>query len=327
MDNPVVRILKGRRGFPAIGYNMDKVDAGQATLLCSRNLGVLSALGKISTKDLINFFGAFVQHAHRGWSHQLHAIISLKGHDHHYRQLQSTAEQWLKGMGYQRQPYLIFLHRDTANMHLHLVSTSVRLRNKKIGNVFSFIRGSAVLNQISGVNIRQQFFSELMILMEYRIDSLDEFRKIILHKGYKNFRSRDLLIIRKYGQNILELDYPQLEQRFKALLSDFHTPNSLIAKIEYFLLKYDASPRPIYTKQAGNWKKEIAGYRSQFADRLLSEEGIEVCYHTKKGNIFSYSVIDHVGKRILAGEPLIPLERLLHSPKPSIGFAQEKKSR
>jgi hypothetical protein len=303
------------------------VDAGQAMLLCSRNLGVLSALGHISTKDLINFFGAFVQHAHRGWSHQLHVIISVKGHGHHYRQLQSTAEQWLKGMGYQRQPYLIFLHRDTANMHLHLVTTSVRLKNIKISNVFSFIRGSEVLNQISGLNIRQQFLNELMVLMEYRMESLDEFRKIIDHKGYKNFRSRDLLIIRKYGQNIFKLDYPQLEERFKTLLPDFQIQNVLIDKIECFLREYDSKPRPIYLKQAGNWKQEISGYRSQFSDRLLSEAGIEVCYHTKKGNIFSYSIIDHTRKKILAGDRLIPLERLLDSSKQSRAFLPPGKTR
>ncbi|MGO3653104.1 MAG: relaxase/mobilization nuclease domain-containing protein, partial [Sphingobacterium sp.] len=136
----IVKILKKSATFKAVRYNTGKVEKDRGELLLAKNFGLLQGLENLRPQDYINYLEAVSARSSRTKYPQFHIAISTKGRSHSKEELADIAQKWMDGMGYGQQPYLLIYHKDTANNHVHLVSTRVGRDGKKISDRYEKLR-------------------------------------------------------------------------------------------------------------------------------------------------------------------------------------------
>ncbi|TCD07683.1 hypothetical protein EZ449_14200 [Pedobacter frigidisoli] len=317
MSRIVLRLFTTARGFPAIAYNMNKVLSGKAQLLHVANLGVLYAFSGPSAADLTHYFGAVSSLNLRSRYDQFHAVLSTRGKRVPPEELLGYAQEWLKGMGYQDQPLLIFFHEDTQNHHLHIVSTDVRIDRSKIADSFDRIRGIRLLNQICGVDEQREFSAEIAPLLSYRVTSIHQLSLVLRERGYHFYQVRGQYVIRKYGITFFRLEAEKLLNGLKGASLDHARIEELHAMLQSGTLIHNPSPIAVYQKVAGNNRKRLIGYRSALSEFLERTRNISICYSLRNGALIGFTLIDHPHKQLIDGAAVMPLNELIRSHHPS----------
>src|SRR6202012_2550659 len=157
-------------------YNTDKIDRGLGGLVKVSGFGALQGLSELRPEDYKNALKA-VSALNKGVkSPQFHVAISAPGKTHARYQLTAIAEEWLKLMGYVDQPYLIVFHQDTANNHVHIVSTRITKEGKTINRDFEHIRGIKNLNKVIGLDEKQEVKAHIAKALAYRFSTMAQFK-------------------------------------------------------------------------------------------------------------------------------------------------------
>lgn len=136
----VAKINIGSSLFGALSYNQEKVDAGEAKVLCSNK--VLLPTDKSLT--LAFCMKSFENHLPKDIKTEKPVVhISLNPHPDDYlsdEQLSSIAKEYLDKMGYGNQPFVVYKHEDIDRHHIHIISLRVDENGKKINDKFEFRR-------------------------------------------------------------------------------------------------------------------------------------------------------------------------------------------
>jgi hypothetical protein len=183
----IVKIFPAKATFSGVRYNTTKIDSNRGELMKVANFGPLQAFGQLRPQDYINYLTALAALNKNVKQPQFHAVISAKGKNYDKTTLTEIAEQWLGEMGYGGQPYLVVFHHDTANNHVHLVSSRVDRKGAKINSAFEWRRGQQLMNKVLGYetamkyrfSTRAQFF---MILESFGFPGVDPDEKKIQQK-------------------------------------------------------------------------------------------------------------------------------------------------
>ena len=77
----------------------------------------------------------------------MQVIMACKGKAYSHEELMNHAEKMMNRLGYKDQPTLFYAHADTADNHLHIVTTQVNKKGEKIGDSVSFYNGLKKLQQ------------------------------------------------------------------------------------------------------------------------------------------------------------------------------------
>jgi len=146
----VARISGGNAPGGAVNYNENKVNKGEAERLAVRNFEMISRPVDQLTATLIT-----AQLEERAELNQriskptFHASLSLApGEKPSSAELLAMADQYMQGMGYGRQPYVVYQHRDTDHTHVHIVSVRVDERGKKVPDNHERERSNTLRQQI-----------------------------------------------------------------------------------------------------------------------------------------------------------------------------------
>jgi len=164
----IAKILKSKSGtFAGVTYNINKIDQHKGELMLTANFGPLEAFSNLRPQDYINYLLMISRQNKRVTNPQFHAVISGKGNMYDDQTLTDVAVDYLKEMGYGEQPYLIVCHKDTDNVHVHMVTTRVDRNGKKIDSAFEKIRSVNALNKILGYDfaLRYRFSTEAQFYM------------------------------------------------------------------------------------------------------------------------------------------------------------------
>src|SRR6201992_1252639 len=148
----VVKILSSAATFNGIKYNFEKLATGKAELMRAANFGLLQGLDKVRAEDYRNYLLMLTERNTRIKQPQFHAVISTKGKSHTKEELTAIAERWMVAMGYEKQPYLVFFHKDTDDNHVHIVSTRINRDGKKISSEYEHVRAVGTMNKIMGLD-------------------------------------------------------------------------------------------------------------------------------------------------------------------------------
>jgi len=300
----IVHILPPSATFKAVRYNTNKVDRNKGELMKVAGFGVLGAMENVRPDDYKNFLQAQSALNKRVRFPQLHAVISAKGKTHNKEQLTEIATQWLAAMGYGKQPYLIIYHKDTANSHVHIVTTRIDEKGKKISSGFEHIRAVNSLNGIMGLDEKHSAAHDMAEALKYSCTTKAQLLTVLDSKGYTLKEDGTVYEVIKFGVLQGKLELADIDKVLAAKRDDEQRRKQLKA----IFYKYAASP-----------------------DYLKTKFGIELIFHASPGKPpYGYTVIDHAQKFVFKGGEIMPLKKLLNKeaqPEPKVKSSKSKISK
>ena len=189
----------------ALGYNFKKVEKGEANILLAAEL-YQSKEGRYTMEDVLADMEALIPKNCRTKKMVFHC--SLNPHPDEKlsdETLTKIAKEYMKALGYGKQPYIVFRHNDIAREHIHIVSLRIDGEGKKINDKFEKRRSKKITDALEkrfGLipsskvadkaveetpkidttqgNIKEQVTSVIrMVLKHYRFCSLGELNAIL----------------------------------------------------------------------------------------------------------------------------------------------------
>ncbi|MDP9079984.1 MAG: relaxase/mobilization nuclease domain-containing protein [Bacteroidota bacterium] len=279
----IVKFLEPSATFAGIGYNFDKIAAGDAELMVVVNFRALESIENPRPEDYKNYLEMFSAPNRRVLNRQLHVVISAHEETFNKHQLTGIGKKWIENMGYSNVPYLVVFHKDTSHNHIHIVSTRIGRDGRKINSGFEHIRAMRAINKIIGIDEVAKVKQDLEKALAYRFQTAAQFKNILESMGYK-FENYAVI---KFGRKLAEVPPGQLifnkpgEQRREQLKAIF----------QKYVQVYD---------------------QQQLMDYLHSKMGIQFIFHTAEGKpgFYGYTVIDHARKNAFKGSELMKLKDL-----------------
>lgn len=307
----VVKLFTTSLGFPAVEYNMNKVEIGDAELMSYKNFGILHAFSNPVGADFEHYLGAVSSLNRRSWYAQFHAVLSLKGKAVSSEILKKFAENWLIEMGYSRQPYLLFFHTDTKNNHAHIVSTSIKPSGFKISDSFNRVRAMDAVNKLLGIDVEAVFKADVSSLLNYKFSSLDDFSSLLRQKGYASYTKNNQFLVRKYGKTFLKMGTEKIQRQILSPATNSSVIEDTRLKINLALSMKNNTCLPIYQPLVHQFANRLTGFRSELSDYLKSHHALEIIYHFKEKEITGFTAIDHKSRFVIQGSRLMELGRLI----------------
>lgn len=287
----IVKILSSSASFNGVNYNTDKLENGKGELMKVKNFGALQGLLNLRPEDYKNYL-KMVSATNKAVSKpQFHAAISAEGRSYDKHQLTEIAEQWLEKMGYCDQPYLLIFHKDTANNHIHIVSTRVNRQGKKINSGFEHNRAIHHLNQLVGIDETQKAQQDIEKALAYSFSTKAQFMMVLESQGYKLTEKEGKLNVIKFGKVQGDISLNRIAEKLQKEPGDEKRKKQIAAMLYKYVPQYDT----------------IA-----LIDYFKKEHGIVLLFHAKDGKPpYGYSIIDHAGKKVYKGGEVLPLAKLL----------------
>lgn len=112
-------------------YNENKVEQGVAELLLAQNYPMKNAE---QTADLrLKYLLKLASLNSRASVNAVHISLNFApGEDFEKEKLQEITKEYMRGIGFENQPYLIYKHTDAGHPHLHIVTTNIELEGRRI---------------------------------------------------------------------------------------------------------------------------------------------------------------------------------------------------
>ncbi|MFV0591461.1 MAG: conjugal transfer protein MobB [Draconibacterium sp.] len=144
----VAKINIGSSLFGALSYNQEKVDTGEAKVLCSNKV-FLPTHASLTLAFCMRSFANYIPKGIKTEKPVMH--ISLNPHPDDSLsddQLSLTAQGYLDKMGYGNQPFVVYKHEDIDRHHIHIVTLRVDVKGKKINDKFEFRRSKETTREL-----------------------------------------------------------------------------------------------------------------------------------------------------------------------------------
>lgn len=108
----------------SLNYNEEKVRMGKAQCITAANF--LKDLPRLTPEDKLHCFQRRMDLNERVHTSQ-HITLNFDPADKlSDDQMKKIAEQYMKDIGFERQPYLVYRHHDAGHPHCHIVTTHIR---------------------------------------------------------------------------------------------------------------------------------------------------------------------------------------------------------
>jgi len=289
----IAKILKPSAKFSGVMYSQKKINEGKASFSGAFNFPFnqsnASADTYIAYLETISDCGNSKRTIK---NRQFHAIISTKGKEHDEKFLIEISKEWMKKMGYENQPFLLFFHGDTENNHIHIVSSRITKEGKRINPYNEGIRAVKFINELMNMNLKKKAFLDINdALNNYTFSTEAQFKLILEVRGWKVGDKENMVYLFK---NERQGEISKDKVKLKA--DSYKADEARIKQLRVILQKYRGLPT------------------EQFQNFLRSNFGIEVVFHKSKGHDtpYGYTVIDHKNKCVMKGSEIISMHLLLN---------------
>lgn len=317
--------------FPGVNYNDKKIDKGKGELMLMKNFP--SFINEDSNKQEVRDYFKSVSKNEKVRKPQFHAVISTRFQEHSKEELTKIAEDFMKEMGYGKQPYIVVYHKDTDNNHVHLVSTRVsKQTGKKINDSYEKLKAQKALSNTMEKLYGLKEEKKLSNLLTYRISSLQQLETLLTKNGYKlkkNTNDENALDILKNGVLQRTLSGKQIvfhnnkgdgrSKQIRMILEKYKSIYSnKVFKVEDRRKQEGMLPEE---KQKEDWKPKIE-FESELQKKLKDTFGIDIVFHqayekhqTKEkleGGLrpFGYTIIDHKTGSVYKGSDILKMNNL-----------------
>jgi hypothetical protein len=127
----VAKIKTGRSIIGAINYNEHKVRLGKAELILAQ--GYLKDPVDLTFNDRLQRLTDLTKRNERTLVNTLHVSLNFAIEENLDKDvLQQIADDYMEGLGFGKQPYLVYQHHDAGHPHLHIVTTNIEPDGKRI---------------------------------------------------------------------------------------------------------------------------------------------------------------------------------------------------
>ncbi len=127
----VAKIKTGRSINGAINYNEHKVRSGKAELILAQ--GYLKDPADLTYNDKLQRLTDLTNRNERTLVNALHVSLNFAVNENLEKDtLQQIADDYMGGLGFGKQPYLVYQHYDAGHPHLHIVTTNIEPDGKRI---------------------------------------------------------------------------------------------------------------------------------------------------------------------------------------------------
>jgi hypothetical protein len=127
----VAKIKSGKSLIGALNYNENKVKQGKAKLI--------EASGYPKDKDDLNFYDKLqrltdlAEGNQRTQTNTVHISLNFpNGESLPDETLKNITQDYMRGIGFEGQPYLVYRHEDAGHPHIHIVSTNIKRNTDRI---------------------------------------------------------------------------------------------------------------------------------------------------------------------------------------------------
>ncbi|WP_207424976.1 relaxase/mobilization nuclease domain-containing protein [Pedobacter sp. SYSU D00535] len=288
----IVKILGSSADFSGVKYNTRKIERDKGELIKAVNFGPLEGMANLRPQDYINYFRSIASLNTRVRSPQFHAVISCKGRTNSREELAEIADKWLKGMGYGENPYMLIFHKDTANNHIHMVSTRVGLDGKKVSDSHERLKAYRVLGEINGTDLKTKVEKDIAESLSYHFSTLAQWKLILEGKGYSIQAEKDHFKVFRSAGEEGQVKLSQVNQR----IAEREKDTGRIMQIRALIHKYqDRFDNP-----------------NALAEFISTRFFLETIFHGTPA--YGYTIIDHKGKQVFKGSEIVSLAEFTDSP-------------
>ena len=306
----IITILPSSANFHAIAYNEMKVEKGQATLLEVQNIDGLRP--ETYTADNLQWY--FLQYSARNTyikKPQFHIAVSCKGTEYSHQQLLDIAHRYLKEMGYANdgQPLLVYAHHDTANNHIHIVTSRVAPDGHKIDHHHEKRRSRAVtleiMKEYTGLKQEPEVNDIAKDALSYRFTTKAQFCAIMESLGYECKDDNEKPVVHLY-RNGEELGTIRAQLIMQYALKENKPDDKRRRQLRAILQKY--------RNQSANKEELDAHMKRKF--------GISLVFVGKADTQYGYIVVDHKNKTVFKGGEFLSIKELLQFEDAATRFAK-----
>ena len=130
----VANITTGKDIYGALAYNQRKVDRGKGTVLATSNIR-FPADGRFGVAALADELLRWMPSHIRTEKPVVHISLNPDPEDRlSDDELTDIAAEYMEGMGWGCQPYVVYKHTDIDRPHIHIVTVQVDSSGRKIGD-------------------------------------------------------------------------------------------------------------------------------------------------------------------------------------------------
>jgi hypothetical protein len=127
----VAKIISGKSLRGALLYNENKVMKNKAELIGQNAFHM--EINHLTMKDKIHRLENLSLRNQRVRTNTVHISLNFAtGEKLSKDRLNAIATDYMRGIGFEKQPYLIYQHKDAGHEHIHIVSTNIRTDGTRI---------------------------------------------------------------------------------------------------------------------------------------------------------------------------------------------------
>ncbi|MBC9909110.1 relaxase/mobilization nuclease domain-containing protein [Chitinophaga varians] len=127
----VVKIICGKSIKGALHYNENKVEKGTAILILASRFAMDA--DDLSVGQKLERFNKLISRNPKIKTNCLHLSLNFAREEQlSLNTLRHIAGDYMRRIGFGDQPYLVYLHKDAAHQHLHIISTNIAKSGKAI---------------------------------------------------------------------------------------------------------------------------------------------------------------------------------------------------
>lgn len=300
----VVKLSSSSKGFGGVDYNNRKVENGKAELIAMRNFP--SNFNFNSSAVMVKDYLVAITKQSKGVfkSPQFHYAISAKGREHTKAELENAAHEFMKKMGYEKQPYVVVFHSDTKNNHVHIVSTRMNVENyMKIDDSFEKLKSQTVMREIMRETYGIDHDAKVDKLLSYNFSNRSQLEKVLESSGYDFYEDKN-------------------SQEFNVIHNGVTVTTIPLEKIKYSEERDEKRKKQIYailnkykdlhsTKVFAVVDNNKFDFQSELQHHLKKNFGLEIVFsHKDNKTPFGYTIIDHKDGSVFKGSDLVNMRKL-----------------
>jgi hypothetical protein len=331
----VAKIRTGRSVTGAINYNEHKVRVGKAELISAQ--GYLKDPPNLSFNDKLQRLTDLTNRNERTLVNALHVSLNFAVSENLDKDvLQQIADEYMDGLGFGKQPYLVYQHYDAGHPHLHIVTTNIEPDGKRISFHLLANRASESARKQVELNFnlvkaedqvkQQNVISKPLIQVDYgkaelkrsitnvvneivkayKFTSIPELNAVLNQYNITADRgSKDSRMYEKNGLVYWVLDGKGNKIGVPIKASSIYGKPTLKTLEDRFRLN-EVLRKPLKEDIKSKIDKVLATPVSKTAfQKKLKEDGIQVIFrHNGEGRLYGITFVDNGSKSVFNGSDL-----------------------